>query len=274
MQKIDFSKLYELDYNLKSLFAVRQYWKENSYFKMTSRRKTSCLLWFSGCSAIYKFEGYELFVPCGSVIYIPEGSVYESRFFDCDKSLPATILVEFSLYLANGTPFKAADTPCILKEESNALISDLFNESSDMYSQAVISLSKIKSVIYNLLSYLSQKERQKSINLRGFNTIAKGISILESDFKSEITMKEIAELCNVSESTFRRLFKEYMGKSPVEYRIERRISYAKKLLKTGGMTVVEVALETGFDDPAYFCRVFKKQTGITAGEYLRCLEKQ
>ena len=31
MEIIDFSKLYELDYNLKNLFAVKQYWKENSY---------------------------------------------------------------------------------------------------------------------------------------------------------------------------------------------------------------------------------------------------
>lgn len=269
MQKIEFSKLYELDFNLKNLFAVKQYWKESTYFRMNNPRKTSCLLLFLGCSASYCFESVELFVPRGSVIYIPEGAVYESRFFDCDKSLPATILVEFTLYLPDGTNLFAADNPIILKKESNIVIKDLFNEAADVYSQSVISYSKIKSIIYNLLHEFSRSERQKSIYSRGFETIARGISILESDFKSEVTVKEIAKLCSVSESTFRRLFKEYMGKSPVEYRIEKRISYAKKLLKTGGMTVIEIALETGFDDPAYFCRVFKKQTGITAGEYLR-----
>lgn len=269
MEIIDFSKLYELDFNLKNLFAVKQYWKEKSYFKMSNPRKTSCLLLLCGCSAKYKFDDGELMVPRHSVIYIPEGAVYESRFFDCDNLVPATILIEFSLYLPDGSSFCAANAPTLLKNEVGLIISELFNDAADMYSQSVISRSKIKSIIYNLIYEFSYSERQKSIYSRGFNTIAKGISILESDFKSEITIKELAQICHVSESTFRRLFREYMGKSPVEYRIERRISYAKKLLKTGSMTVIEVALETGFDDPAYFCRVFKKQTGITAGEYLK-----
>ena len=269
MEIIDFSKLYELDFNLKNLFAVKQYWKEKSYFKMSNPRKTSCLLLLCGCSAKYKFDAGELLVPRHSVVYIPEGAVYESLFFDCDNSVPATILIEFSLYLPNGSSFCAAKAPTLLKNETGLTISELFNDAADMYSQSVISRSKIKSIIYNLLSEFSHSERQKSIYSRGFNTIAKGIAILESDFKSEITIKELAQICHVSESTFRRLFKEYMGKSPTEYRIEKRISYAKKLLKTGGMTVIEVALESGFDDPTYFCRVFKKQTGITAGEYFK-----
>lgn len=271
MEIIEFSKLYELDYNLSNLFAVRQIWKENSNFKMTMPRKTSCLLWLCGCSAVYKFDNRELCVDRGSVIYIPKDAVYETYFFDCEVLLPSTILIEFNFCLSNGSVFKSSNFPCVLKYKTDFMIDNLFNEAADIYSLAVISTSRIKSIIYSLLSELSRSERQKSIYFRGFNTIAKGIAILENDFKNEISVKELANLCHVSESTFRRLFKEYTGKSPIEYRIERRISYAKKLLNTGSMTVVEVALETGFDDPAYFCRVFKKQTGMTAGEYIKKL---
>ena len=123
-----------------------------------------------------------------------------------------------------------------------------------------------------MLSKLSHTERQQSINSRGFNTIAKGIAYLENDLKSKLTIKELAQMCHVSESTFRRLFKQYTGKSPIEYRVEQRVEYAKKLLNTKTMTTLEVSIETGFDDPAYFCRVFKKYVGITTSEYLRKLE--
>ena len=208
------------------------------------------------------------------MLYIPEGAIYETNFFDCDESRVSTILIEFSLYLPDGNKFKASNELCVLKDNGNALIKDLFNEAADSYSSAVIAVSKIKSLIYNLLSDLSRGERQKSIDSRGFNTIARGISILENDLKNETSIKEIANLCHVSESTFRRMFREYTGKSPVEYRIEKRISYAKMLLKTGGMTIFEVSIETGFDDPAYFCRVFKKQTGITAGQYIKDCNKK
>ncbi len=271
MQKLEFSKLYDLDYNLRSLFAMRQYWKENSCFKMVNPRKTSCLLWLCGCAAKYCFYNNELYAPRGSVVYIPEGAIYETMFLDCDKRMPSTILVEFGMYLPNGEHICTAEAPCVIKQDNSVVVDELFNEAADAYSIAVTATSKIKSIIYSLLSTLSYSERQESIYSRGFNTIAKGIDFLESDFKSETSIKSIAELCHVSESTFRRLFKEYTGKSPLEYRIERRISYAKKLLKTGSMSIIEVALETGFDDPAYFCRVFKKHTGVTAGEYLRSL---
>lgn len=273
MKQIEFAKLYELDYNLSDLLAIRQFWKDNFTFRMNSPRRTSCLLYFCGSSAIYKLDdGEELSISRGSIVYIPEGSVYESTFFECDSSLHSTILLEFSLNLPCGDHFRASERPYVLTNKSNVSIDDLFNEATELFSAAVISLSKIKSLVYRLLSDLSHTERQQSIHSRGFHTISQGIAHLENDLRSKKTVKEIAEMCHVSESTFRRLFKQYTGKSPAEYRIERRIMYAKKLLSTESMTVIEVSIETGFDDPAYFCRVFKKHTGITAGEYLRSLQ--
>lgn len=273
MKKIDFLKLYELDYNLSNIFAVNQFWKENTNFKMTAPRRTSALLYFCGCSAKYSFNDQEeLTVPKGTIIYIPEGSVYTTTFLECDTEIPSTILIEFSLSLSDTEHFCAAEKPFVLRQEGNMYINDLFYEAVENYSLAVIPLSKVKSVVYQLLSTLSYAERQQSINSRGFNTIAQGIAHLENDLKSKKTIKEIAEMCHVSESTFRRLFKQYTGKSPVEYRIERRIEYAKKLLNTKTLTALEVSLETGFDDPAYFCRMFKKYTGVTTGEYIHEIE--
>ncbi|MBR5472553.1 MAG: helix-turn-helix transcriptional regulator [Clostridia bacterium] len=273
MQKIELMNLYEMDYNLGNVFAMQQFWRENTNFKMNVPRKTSCLLYFCGGYAKYVFgNGEKLSVPNGSVLYIPEGCTYKTNFFKYDNNLPTTILIEFNLLLEDGKHFCVANKPTILRQESNVHIEKAFNEVAELYSSAVIPLSKIKSIIYGLLSDMSFSLRQQNIYSKDFHTIAKGISYLENDLKSEKTVAQLAQMCHVSESTFRRLFKEYTGKTPIEYRIERRIEYAKKLLNTGSMTVVEVALETGFVDPAYFCRVFKKQMGITAGEYLRNLE--
>lgn len=272
MKKIGFSKLYELDYDLSELFAVQQFWKEGTTFRMINPRRTSCLLYFCGCSATYKLTNNRLVhVARGSILYIPEGSVYETKFFDCDGTLPSTILIEFSLNMPNREHFCLCEELCILIQECNPHITEQFNEAVDICSSAVISISKMKSVIYDLLTYFSHTKRQQNIDAKGFKTIAKGIAHLENELKSEISVSELAKMCHVSESTFRRLFRQYTGKSPVEYRIEKRMVYAKMLLRTESMTVAEVAAETGFDDPAYFCRVFKKHAGVTAGEYLKGL---
>ena len=63
---------------------------------------------------------------------------------------------------------------------------------------------------------------------------------------------------------FFRFVKEN-GKTPVEYLNDKRADYAKDLLKTFGredaMNIREIACLTGFEDPYYFSRVFKKRTG-------------
>ena len=272
MKKIDFLNLYELDYNLSNIFAMQQFWRDNITFKMNVPRRTSCLLYFCGGYGKYKINnGVELSVPMGSVLYIPEGCTYETKFFRRVNDVPTTILIEFNLQLQDGEHFCAADSPIIVKQDGGLNIKNAFNDIVNLYSSAVISLSKIKGIVYDLLSDISYSIRQQNIYSKNFYTIAKGISHLENELKSEKTVADLAKMCNVSESTFRRLFKEYTGKSPIEYRIDQRIEYAKKLLNTGEMTAFEVAVECGFDDPAYFCRVFKKQTGVTAGEYLKGL---
>ena len=51
--------------------------------------------------------------------------------------------------------------------------------------------------------------------------------------------------------------------SPKEYVIHQRISKAKVLLESGHASVAGVAASLGFDDPAYFSRLYKKKTGTS-----------
>ena len=99
-----------------------------------------------------------------------------------------------------------------------------------------------------------------------FSVISKGIAYLENDAKQELSIKEIAEMCNVSENHFRTLFRQYAGVSPVKHRTSRQIEIAKRLLETG-YNISETAEQLGFSDVPYFSRVFKAETGITPSKY-------
>lgn len=78
---------------------------------------------------------------------------------------------------------------------------------------------------------------------------------------SPISRWQIAESVNVSEDYLTRIFKKELGLSPWDYLNRYRIYLAKKLLRNTAMTINEVSSSTGFQDQAYFCRVFKKITG-------------
>ncbi len=268
MKIIPFYELYETDYHISSLFSMRQKWKENSSFKMAKPRPTSCFLYFCGCSAEYTLpDGRILVAEKGSVVYIPEGAIYETRFFDRAADTDASVLIEFSLSAPDGEHIAAADGITVLGQEHDRIKTELFSEAVAVFTATVVSPSAMKAVVFRLLTEYSRRERRNELRLREFGSIAKGIDYLETDPLQEKSVAEIAEMCHVSEATFRRLFKVYSGVSPGQFKINSRIKLAKKLLQDGSMSVSQVAFSVGFDDPAYFCRVFKTQTGCTPKQF-------
>ena len=85
---------------------------------------------------------------------------------------------------------------------------------------------------------------------------------------SEINIADIAKQCGVSECYFRRLFMEYSGMSPMDFRQHYRIEKAKQLLMSDeGLTITEIAEELGFTDVYHFIKTFKKYTNVSPKKY-------
>ncbi|GHV81814.1 hypothetical protein AGMMS49991_03720 [Spirochaetia bacterium] len=90
--------------------------------------------------------------------------------------------------------------------------------------------------------------------------------------ESHISRWKVADSVNVSEDYLTRIFRREMGCSLWEYLNQYRVSLAAELLTHTGDTIYEIAMKTGFQDQAYFCRVFKKIYGKAPGQ-LRNLKK-
>ncbi len=82
-----------------------------------------------------------------------------------------------------------------------------------------------------------------------------------------IPVSEMADLVGLSRSHFTRLFKELEGVSPRDYIEDLRLKKALHLLYSQSMTVKEIAFACGIPDVNYFCRLFKKEMGMSPGEY-------
>lgn len=78
-----------------------------------------------------------------------------------------------------------------------------------------------------------------------------------------ISRWQIADEVHVSEDYLTRVFKRELGLSPWDYLNRYRVWLAGTLLRNTGMSVNDVAEATGFQDQAYFCRVFKKIRGYS-----------
>lgn len=83
----------------------------------------------------------------------------------------------------------------------------------------------------------------------------------------EISLAKIADIYGYNPKYLARLFSEKTGRTFTCYVTEKRIDKAKELLVSEYSSVKEIAYRIGYNDEYYFMRVFKKQTGMTPGEY-------
>ena len=272
MKVISPFELYNCDYSLSSINALKQYWTSNNTFTCIGRPKScNMLLYLDGFSAEYTFKnGKKLYADSNSVVYTPTNSEYSVRFFNPVSKESNTIGVNFSMCDSQNNPFVLNDQITVY-DADNANYKSIFNK-LDAYSEAnIICIGKIKSVMYDLLFKLS--EYYKTEYCGKYRIISKGITYMEQDEEQALKISEIAALCNVSEVYFRKLFKEYSGMSPAEYRTAAKLCRAKAYLRQNQLSVTEISDRLGFGDVAYFIKLFREANGITPKTYRIRFEK-
>lgn len=97
--------------------------------------------------------------------------------------------------------------------------------------------------------------------------IQKVIIMIDSDLTTPLSLSDIADKNNVSAPYLSAAFKKETGKTITEFVLERRIKYAKKLLKSTNLQVQTIAAHCGILDVHYFTKLFKKYEGITPKQY-------
>lgn len=84
---------------------------------------------------------------------------------------------------------------------------------------------------------------------------------------STLDIATLAQKLHLSESRYRKLFRETQGISPVEYITQLRIAHACDLLQNTAHTISQVAQYCGYPDISYFCRLFRKRMGMSPSEF-------
>ena len=97
--------------------------------------------------------------------------------------------------------------------------------------------------------------------------VSKAKTYIDQNFSKELTLDEVSRIVNVSPYYFSKLFKEESGENFIEYLTKVRIAHAKELLKNPALSIKEICVMSGYSDPNYFSRIFKKQEDVTPSEY-------
>ena len=125
-------------------------------------------------------------------------------------------------------------------------------------------LSNEKGLLLTFLNTLG-----KSINNISTTNekIEEAISFITTHYNTEISIKELADSCDLSQSRFMYLFKEKAGQSPHAYQQMLRINNCMTLLASTQLNITDICMLSGYTDPLYFSKIFKKYVGMSPREY-------
>ena len=93
------------------------------------------------------------------------------------------------------------------------------------------------------------------------------LNIINYNFCEKISIDYVARRLNLDPAYFSRQFTERIGIPPKKYLLNKRIERAKELLESTNAGIFEISNSIGYDDQFYFCRIFKKTTGLSPSEY-------
>lgn len=92
---------------------------------------------------------------------------------------------------------------------------------------------------------------------------------LAENFRQENAVTGVVAASDIAERSLKRRFKSATGTTLIGYVQKLRIEEAKRLLETGSDSSDEIAAAIGYENFAFFRRLFKRSTGLTPGQYRR-----
>ncbi|MDQ2078423.1 GlxA family transcriptional regulator [Marinimicrobium sp. ABcell2] len=92
---------------------------------------------------------------------------------------------------------------------------------------------------------------------------------LYEDPRRHVSVKKMAQRCDLSRACFNRRFKRATGYSPLQYLLNLRVEEAKRMLESTDDPVDEISWKVGYEESAAFRRLFKRYTQLSPGEYRR-----
>jgi two-component system, response regulator YesN len=101
----------------------------------------------------------------------------------------------------------------------------------------------------------------------GFLRIQPALEYMNLNFDKQISIGELSRILNLSQTYFRKLFKQAYDLSPIEYLNNIRINKAKRMLCHEIDSIGEISRKTGFCDIFYFSKTFKNKVGMSPRDF-------
>lgn len=208
----------------------------------------------------YIFEsGETLNVKRNDIIFLPENSSYEVK-----TNVPGDCLaINFKI---SESDFKK---PFVFHAKNSSEFLRAFSDAEKAFrAKSAGWQAKCKAEIYSVVYAMICEKNAEYTSNSTKSLILPALKYIHAHYTEEnINIPHLCDLCMVSEAYFRRIFLKTCGVAPIKYINNLRIARAKELLLQSEFSIETVAKMSGFNNPYWFCKYFKRHTKTTPSEY-------
>lgn len=219
------------------------------------------------------FDNYALSINNSKFIIIKSGNCIMTEKLSESKNYQSVIL-----FFSNEMVSKFIRKFELSKNKSKAyqsVYSFDYNEFTKRFVDSLLDVSKLSKGIQKkllevkfeeIMLYLSAAygtDFLYSLITNSSDFIQKFIRTIESNQLSKLTLKELAFLCDMSVSTFKREFEKHYAESPIKWFQNKRLEHAYYLLNQEQKNSSEVYFEVGYENLSSFIQAYKSKYGIT-----------
>ena len=262
----------DFDVSIGDVLLVHRFTYASTYqcFDYTRGRRKSGMVYCLSGKALYDFGSARYILSPGETVYLPADCHYT---VGCEGGEPFKhITVNFLLHEARAPRGSIVENILAGREfhigGESALMRELFERLVAVWEKKQTGYRLLsRAVLCELLqNYLADALRASQSD-EDYARILPAKHFLDEHFTEDVSIGDLAALCALSETHFRRVFTRLFGTPPLDYRRDKRILKAKDLLSSGEYSVSRTASAVGFADANYFSRVFRAVTGINPRAY-------
>lgn len=242
------------------------------------------ILWFFEGGGIHTVDFQDYVVEENSIFFLSPGQIHSFDYRTRHKGISVKLCTDFLKYenadediFIKYNMFNAFDTApyFVIKESSvvdhlHGIIERmrLEQESVDDFGHMDILRALVKIFLVNVQRHGVRPDSLPLHTTRASHRLFLLFrKMLEQEFDRIHTVKDYAERLNVSSKTLTNCVTECSRKSPLAFINDRVILEAKRLLRFTNLMVKEIAYRIGYDDPSYFVKFFKRQTGYLPSDF-------
>lgn len=244
-----------LAYVSRSPCTKRKHVLPRSFYSLTFRRSGKVQIEHDG--KLYVSE-------TGSVTFMPKGVAYRTQVLSPSETLTLHFSVSGEYHGLR---------PWSIRVKDSEKIHTLFAEIVGKYRAAETMTYGCIALLCRILEELDT-ELMPPVRCVLSPRIRRAKELMDQNFNEDLSVFAMAAASGVSEVYFRSEFRKCLGVSPAAYLKNVRIEHAKALLRSGDLSVSEVAVRCGFNSISWFSCEFRRMTGLSPSFYMKSMAEK